>query len=83
MEVAVLFKSKKTVSFGVALDIEDNFGKKYQVKLFGTSSNSPLLNCERTISSSSKGFSSMEIRSASSSPSFNSSAFFENSCDDI
>lgn len=77
MEVSLIYKSKKPVSFAVNLDIEDNFGKKYQIKLFGTSSNSPLLNCEKAINSSSKGFSSKEIRS-SNTPSLLSSATLTN-----
>jgi hypothetical protein len=45
MDVSLVYKSKKPVSFTVNLDIEDNFGKKYQIKLYGTASNSPLWNC--------------------------------------
>ena len=51
LEVKIHFKSKKAVSFSVILIVEDNFGKKYEIKLYGTSSRSPLLRCDRNAES--------------------------------
>ena len=43
----MLFKSKKPISFSTLLEIENNFGKKYEIKLNGTSSKSALLKCDK------------------------------------
>ena len=49
------------------MEVLDNYGKKYQVRLFGTASISPLLNCERAAHSSSKaGGTSSECSSTTS-----------------
>jgi hypothetical protein len=52
LEVTLFFRSKNPVSFSVVLVVESNFGDKYEVKLNGTASRSPLLNCERAVESS-------------------------------
>lgn len=56
--------------------MEDSFGRKYPLRLLGTASSSPLLNCEKTVSSSSRGFSAKDIRTAST-PSFASTSFLD------
>lgn len=70
-EVKLFYKSKKPISFGVVLEIENNFGQKYEVKLNGTASISPLLKCDR-VGGSSRAFSSREIKTLSSSGSLKS-----------
>ena len=65
INVNLLYKSKKPISFSTILEIENNFGQKYEVKINGTTSKSPLLKCDQTISSSSsvKSFSSKNLKS--------------------
>ena len=46
LEVRILYKSRKPITFSVVLEVENNFGKKYELKLHGTTSKSHLLNCD-------------------------------------
>lgn len=57
MDVSVYYKSKKSVSFSVVLEVCSNFGKKYQVQLNGLTTDSPMFNCERIKATTTKGFS--------------------------
>jgi len=42
-EVRVSFKSKLPLNFQNTIEIEDNFGNKYEVRIFGLATNCPLL----------------------------------------